>query len=101
MYTKTSARRRTVARFVKLLGACSVPDVAIGSKSPQKMWAAASAYERQWLVDRFCPLRIKEQGYGRGSCECWCDKGVTTARKNAVFAGFARFRRTGKIWSAV
>lgn len=101
---KKATSRRTVARFVKLLGACRVPAAALGKKTPQAMWAEADDTQRSWLTDRFCPLRLEElAGTLPRTAKCWCSLTTPAARtkgKKAVFDGYARFRRTGKLVSA-
>jgi hypothetical protein len=84
----------SLARFLKALGACEVPNNVIG-KSPEAAWKAASSSQRSWMrAEVFSNADIP---HADSRTECWCCKRVSPAHKALVFAAFRRFQRTGAV----
>lgn len=88
----TPKNRRTLARFIKLLGACAVPMDVVKGKTAPKAWAAADYQQQRWVRNRLFRCAALSPLSGR----CTCDHPITAAQRSAIFKAYRSFLRTGK-----
>lgn len=92
---KSIAGRRSLARFIRALGACVVPANIIRRK-PEAAWEAASTDQQQWIRNKV--FRLRGRKHATNIEACWCSGiSLTPAHKRSIFAAFLKFQRTGKL----